>query len=141
MDAEHNKQSTDPPPEFTGTKPSEFKSYPKKSEIVASVHANSQGPRVLRRFTGPAWDACDELEPEDVADGVNVILDSPAEAFHCEHETEIFDALEDTFCGPGRKKRKRLRDYCTSGTKQRKRAGQARSTVARPSTGILFSPS
>ena len=27
---EHDKQSNDPPPEFTGTKPSEFMSYRKK---------------------------------------------------------------------------------------------------------------
>ena len=39
------------------------------------------------------------LEPEDVAtdDGVNVILDTLAEASLGEHETELFDALEDTF--------------------------------------------
>ena len=64
-------------------------------------------------MTGPAWDACDGLEPEDVAtdDGVNVILDTLAEAFQGEHETELFDALEDTFHGPGRKKGERLHDY------------------------------
>ena len=50
----------------------------------------------------PATDA----EPKDVAtdDGVNVILDT----LQGEHETELFDALEDTFCGPGRKKGQRL---------------------------------
>ena len=68
--------------------------------------AELQGPRVLRRWTGPAWDACDGLEPEDVAtaDGVEVILDTLAEAFQGEHETELFDALEDTLYGLGRKK-------------------------------------
>ena len=45
------------------------------------------------------------------ADGVNVILDTQAEAFQGEHETELFDALEDTFYGPGRKKGDRLHDY------------------------------
>ena len=37
--SELNKQSNDPP-EFTGTKPSEFKSYRKKVKTVASFHAN-----------------------------------------------------------------------------------------------------
>ena len=45
------------------------------------------------------------------ADGVNVILDTLAEAFQGEHETELFDALEDTFYGPGRKKGERLHDH------------------------------
>ena len=90
--SEHNKQSNDPPPEFTGTKPSELKSYRKK---VASFHAHFSSVtrlRVLSRLTGPAWDACDGLEPEDVAtaDGVNMILDTLAEAFQGEHETELF---------------------------------------------------
>ena len=50
------------------------------------------------------WDACDGLEPEDVAtdDGVNMILETVADAFHGEHGTELIDALEDTFCGLGR---------------------------------------
>ena len=39
------------------------------------------------------------------------MLDTLAEAFQGEHETELFDALEDTFYGPGRKKGKRLHDY------------------------------
>ena len=33
-----------------------------------------------------------------------MILDTLAEAFQGEHETELFDALEDTFYGPGRKR-------------------------------------
>ena len=45
------------------------------------------------------------------ADGVNVILDTLAEAFQREHETELLYALEDTFYGPGRKKGERLHDY------------------------------
>ena len=49
------------------------------------------------------------------ADGVNVILDSLAEAFQGEHETELFDALDDTFYGPGRKKGERLHDYALRG--------------------------
>ena len=40
VDAEPNKQSNDPPPEFTGTKPSEFKSYRKKVKVWLSVHSN-----------------------------------------------------------------------------------------------------
>ena len=80
---------------------------------MASFHAHSSWPRDLSRLTGPTWDACDGLEPEDVAtaEGVNVILDTLAEAFQGEHETELFDALEDTFYGPGRKKGERLHDY------------------------------
>ena len=113
--SEPNKQSNDPPPEFTGTKPSEFKSYRKKVKLwllFTLTPAQLQGPRVLSRLTGPAWDACDGLEPEDAAtaDGVEAILDTLAEAFQGQHETELSDALEDTFYGPGRKKCERLRD-------------------------------
>ena len=41
-------------------------------------------------MTGPAWDACDELELEDVAtaDGVNMILDTLAEAFQGEYDVD-----------------------------------------------------
>ena len=110
--SEPNKQSN----EFTGTKPSEFKSYRKKVKLwlpFTRTPAHLQGQRVLSRLTGPAWDACDGLEPEDVAtaDGVEVILDTLAEAFQGEHATELFDALEDTFYGPGRKKGERLHHY------------------------------
>ena len=64
-------------------------------------------------MTGAAWDACDGLEPEDVAtaDGVEVVPGTLAEAFQGEHETGLFDALEETFYGPGRKKGERLHDY------------------------------
>ena len=43
-------------------------------------------------------------------DGVNVILDTLAEAVQGEHETDLFDALEDTFYGPSRKKGERPHD-------------------------------
>ena len=102
--SEPNKQSNDPPPEFTGTKPSEFKSYRKKVKLwhlFTRTLAQLQVPRVLSILTGPAWDACDGLEPEDVAtaDGVEVILDTLAEAFQGDH-----------VYGPGRKKGERLHD-------------------------------
>ena len=44
----------------------------------------------MSRLTGPAWDACDGLEPEDVAtaDGVNMILDTLAEAFQGEYDVD-----------------------------------------------------
>ena len=85
---------------------------------MASFHAYSSSAtgatcfEQVDRWTGPTWDACDGLEPEDVstADGVEVTLDTLAEAFQGEHETELFDALEDTFNGPGRKKGERLHD-------------------------------
>ena len=114
--SEPNKQSNDPQPEFTGTKPTEFKSYRKKVKLwllFTRTPAQLQGPRVLSRLTSRTWDACDGLEPEDVAtdDGVKVILDILAEAVQGEQETELFDALEDTFHGPGRKKGERLHDY------------------------------
>ena len=78
--------------------------------LFTRTPAQYQWPRVLSRLTGPAWDACDGLEPKDVAtvDGVEVILDTLAEAFQGEHETELFDGLKDTFYGPGRKKGERL---------------------------------
>ena len=110
--SEHNKQSSDPPPKFTGTKPSEFKSCRKKVRLwllFTRTPAQLQGPRVLSRLTGPAWDACDGLEP--AADGVKAILDSLAEACKGKHETELFDALEESFYGLGRKKGERLHDY------------------------------
>ena len=69
VDFEPDKQSNDPPPEFNGTKPSEFKSYRKNVKLwllFTSTPAQLQGPRVLSRLTGPAWDACDGLEPEDL---------------------------------------------------------------------------
>ena len=108
VDVEPNEHSNDPPSTFTGTKPSECKSYRKKVKLwlpFTRTPAQLQGPRVLSRLTSPAWDACDVLEPEDVAtaDGANAILDTLAEAFQGEHETELFDALEDTFYGPGQK--------------------------------------
>ena len=65
----HTKQNNDPPPEFTGKKPSEFKSYREKVRrwlLFTRTPDQLQGPHVLSRLTGPAWDACDELEPEDV---------------------------------------------------------------------------
>ena len=63
--------------------------------LFTRTPAQLQGPRFLSRLTGPAWDACDGLEPEDVAtaDGVQVILDTLAEAFQGELETELLDAL------------------------------------------------
>ena len=76
--SEPNKQSNDPPPEFTGSKPSEFKSYCKKVNLwllFTRTPTQLQGPRVLSRLTGPAWDA---------SDGVEVILDTLAEAFQGE---------------------------------------------------------
>ena len=117
MDAEpggsEHKQSNDPPPEFSGTKPSDYRKKVKLWLLFTRTPVQLQGPRVLSRLTGPAWDACDGLEPEDVATniGVNVILETLADAFQGEHETELFDALEDTTFGPGRKKGERLHDY------------------------------
>ena len=57
VDAEPNKLGNDPPPEFTGAKPSEFKSYRKKVKLgllFTRTPAQLHGPRVLRRLTGPA---------------------------------------------------------------------------------------
>ena len=58
--------------------------------LFTRAPAQLQGPHVLSRLTGPAWDACDELEPEDVAtaDGVNMILDTLAEAFQGEYDVD-----------------------------------------------------
>ena len=105
----NREDQNDPPPEFTVTKPSEFKSYRKKVKLwllLTRTRAQLQGPRVLSRLTGPACDACDGLEPEDVAtdDGVEVILDTLAEAFQGEHETELFDVLETPSVGLAGKK-------------------------------------
>ena len=60
--SEYNKQNNDPPPEFTGTEPSEFKSYREKVRrrlLFTRTPAQLQWPRVLSRLTSPAWDACD----------------------------------------------------------------------------------
>ena len=63
--------------------------------MVASVRAySSSAPRATcleqADMTGPAWDACDGLEPADVAtaDGVNMILDTLAEAFQGEYDVD-----------------------------------------------------
>ena len=82
----HTRQNSDASPGFTGTKPSEFKNFCEKVRrwlLFTRTPAQLQGPHVLSRLTGPAWDACDELELEDVAtaDGVNMILNTLAEAF------------------------------------------------------------
>ena len=70
---------------------------------MASVHAHSSSvtrATCFEQVDRPSLgDACDGREPEDVAT-----------ADHGEHETELFDALEGTFCGPGRKKGERLHD-------------------------------
>ena len=139
VDVEPNKQSNDPPPEFTGAKPSEFKSYRKKVKLwllFTRTPAHLQGPRVFEQVDRTSLGCLRRgLEPEDVAtvDGVNVILDTLAEAFQGEHETELFDALEDTFYGPSRKKGERPHDCAL---RVQSNVSRARSTVARPSTGI-----
>ena len=85
--------NNDPPPEFSGTKPSEFKKYREKVRrwlLFTRTPAQLRGPHALSRLTGPAWDACDELEPGDVAtvDGVNMVLDTVAEAFQGEYDVD-----------------------------------------------------
>ena len=140
-DQNTNKQSNDPSPEFTGTKPSEFKSYREKVRrwlLFTRTPAQLQGPRVLSRLTCPAWDACDGLKPEDVAvtDGVNMILDTSAEAFQDEHATELFDALEDTFYGPGRKKGERLHDYALRVQNNVRELAKQGGAAAGPNTGF-----
>ena len=82
-----------PPPEFTGTKASEFKNYREKVRrwlLFTRTPAQLQGPHVLSRLTGPAWDACDELEPggASTADGAKMILDALAEAFQDEYDVD-----------------------------------------------------
>ena len=77
-------------PEFSGTTPKELKSYREKVRRwlqFTRTPAQLQGPHVLSRLTDP-WDVCDGLEPEDVAtaDGVNMILDTLAEAFQGEND-------------------------------------------------------
>ena len=89
----HTRQNSDTPPGFTGTKPSEFKNYCEKVRrwlLFTRTPTQLQEPPVLSRLTGPAWDACDELELEDVAtaDGVNMILDTLAEAFQGEYDVD-----------------------------------------------------
>ena len=105
VNVESNKQSNDPPPKQA----ERVEELWLESETVASVHAHSSSvtrATCFEQVHRPSLDAYDGLEPEDVAtaDGVEVILDTLAEAFQGEHETELFDALKDTFYGPGRKK-------------------------------------
>ena len=57
VDVEPNKQSNDPPHEFTGTKPNEFKSHRKKVKLwllFTRTLAQLQRPRVLSKLTSPA---------------------------------------------------------------------------------------
>ena len=58
--------------------------------LFTRTPAQLQGPHVLSRLTHPAWDACDELEPEDVtsADGVKKIQDTVAEAFQDDYDVD-----------------------------------------------------
>ena len=68
-----------------------FKSYREKVRrwlLFTRTPAQLRGPHVLSKLIRPAWDACDELEPEDVATagGVNMILDTLAEAFQGEYD-------------------------------------------------------
>ena len=98
--SEPKKQSNDPPPDFTGTKPCEFKSCSKSVKLwllFTRTPIQLQRPRVLNRLTGPAWDDWDGLELADAAtdDGVNVILETLADPFQGEHETELFDWQEE----------------------------------------------
>ena len=57
VDVDPNKQSNDLPPEFTGTKPSEFKSYRKKVKLwllFTRTPAQLQGPLVLKQADRPS---------------------------------------------------------------------------------------
>ena len=69
----HTRQNSDTSPGFIGL-------------LFTHPPAQLQGPGVMSRLTGSAWDACDELELEDVAtaDGVNMILNTLAESFQGE---------------------------------------------------------
>ena len=53
-------------------------------------HIIQKEVKIPQRLTGTAWDASDELELEDVAaaDGVNMILDTLAEAFQGEYDVD-----------------------------------------------------
>ena len=53
VNAEPNKQSNDPPLEFSGTKPSEFKKYREKVRrwlLFTRTPAQSQGPKGCGHF-------------------------------------------------------------------------------------------
>ena len=71
---------------------------------MASVHAHFSSVTRATCFEQDdrpsLGDACDGLEPEDVAT-----------ADQGEHETELFDALRTLSMGPSRKKCERLHDY------------------------------
>ena len=82
----HTRQNSNTPPRFTGTKPSELKNYCEKVRrwlLFTRTPAQLQGPRVLSRLTGPAWDACDELELEDVATANEVNMHDPGYIGRC----------------------------------------------------------
>ena len=115
MDAHTDKSqaSNEPPPAFDGAKPGEFRGYRKRLKlwkVFTRTPAHLQGPRVLSRLTGAAWDACDGLDPDDVADdeGVNKILAALREAFQAEAENELFDALEEVFYRTGRRRNEKF---------------------------------
>ena len=105
---EDARGSNEPPPCFSGLKPAEFKAYRKRIKLwrlFTRTPLRLQGPRVLSRLTDAAWDACEGLDPDDVAgeDGVGKIMRALREAFQAEAETELFDALEEVFYSAGRK--------------------------------------
>ena len=103
VDVEPNKQNNDPPPEFTGTKLSEFKSYRKKVKLwllFTRTSAQLQGLRVLSRLTGPAWEM-------PATDGNQRMWRLPIRVNMRRNFSMLWRALS---MGPGRKKGERLHD-------------------------------
>ena len=61
-----------------------------REAVRKEKHIIQKEVKIPQRLTGTAWDASDELELEDVAaaDGVNMILDTLAEAFQGEYDVD-----------------------------------------------------
>ena len=101
--SELNKQSNDPPP-FTGTRSSEFKRNRKKVKLWLLFTCTPV------QLQGHAFRAGCQAQLGVLATNWNQRM-WPLARFPGEHETELFDALEDTCYGPGRKKGEKLYDY------------------------------
>ena len=99
----HTRQNSNTPPRFTGTKPSELKNYCEKVRrwlLFTRTPAQLQGPRVLSRLTGSAWDACEELELEDVATANEVNMHDPGYIGRC---IQAIEEIAYSLCPTGKR--------------------------------------
>ena len=115
--AETNQsQSNEPPPDYDGT--TDYRTYKKKLKLwtmFTRTPKHFQGPRVLSKLTGRAWQHAEALDIDElcVDGGVDQVLQVLDEKLLPEEETELFDVLEEVFYGEGKKRAEKWGDYVT----------------------------